>query len=376
MDDAYGKEWSRMMVRISPIEICSLMINFLLGSAIVVGWNFETKQDVWISILLSLGFGVGIFYFYITLHTIGKWGNLVQMFELGFGRWMSKLLGFIYCLYFLYIAGRVLKDFSFFVAQVLFDNIPFGIIAFTLLLVVSYGCFLGIEATARSSLILCAFTGVFILILMLFGFLSPYFDFSHLTPIFRTSWKQILSSIFPTGLTFPYGELIVFTMLFPFTKDKTALRKYGWISVCATGVLLLLAGEMILGLLNSETVTMYVFPFVKALELTSVLEFLPHIETFAVIINLIGGFIKISIFMYGGIMILRHLFPKTKPNRQIIGSAILILLFAFTLSKNIIQHLFIGLKIVPLFIHIPIQIIIPFILFVILLIKKYIVKSI
>lgn len=364
-----------MMVRLAPIEIFSLMINFLLGSAIVVGWNFETKQDVWITILLASGFGVGTFYFNIMLNSLGKWGNLIQIFELGFGKFISKLLGFIYFIYFLYIAGRVLKDFSFFVAQVLFNNIPFGIISFTLLLVVSYSCFLGIEAIARSSLILCALICVIILILMAFGFLSPYFEVSNLTPIFRTSWKQVLSSVFPTSLTFPYGELIVFTMLFPYANNKKALLKYGWISVCATGVILLIAGEMILGLLNSETVNLYVFPLVKALELTSVLDFLPHIEIFAVILNIIGGFFKMSIYMYGGLMILAHLFPKTKPNRQIIIAATLTFLFAFTLSKNIIQHLFIGLKIVPLFIHIPFQFIIPLILVICLLIKKYIVKS-
>lgn len=364
------------MVRLATIEIFSLMINFLLGSTIVVGWNFETKQDVWITILLSLGFGIGIFYFYLMLHSIGKWGNLIQLLELGFGRWISKLLGFIYCLYFIYIAGRVLKDFTFFVSQVLFHNIPFVIISITLLLVVSYSCYLGIEATARSSVILCVFSGFFIFILMAFGYLSPYFELSHLTPVFRTSWKNIFSSVFPTGLTFPYGELIVFTMLFPYANNKKSLRKYGWISVCTTGMLLLLAGEMIVGLLNSETVNMYVFPFVKALELTSVLEFLPHMEIFAVILNLIGGFVKISIFMYGGLMILANIFPKTKPNRRIMVTAVLTFLFTFTLSKNIIQHLFIGLKIVPLYLHIPLQFIIPGILVICLFVKKHILKSI
>ena len=95
-------------------------------------------------------------------------------------------------------------------------------------------------------------------------------------------------------------------------------------------MLLLLAGEMILGLLNSETVNMYVFPFVKALELTSVLEFLPHMEIFAVILNLIGGFVKISIFMYGGLMILANIFPKTKPNRRIMVTEVLTFLFTFS----------------------------------------------
>ncbi|MEH7349085.1 GerAB/ArcD/ProY family transporter [Gottfriedia acidiceleris] len=364
-----------MMVRLAPTEIFSLIINFLLGSAIVVGWNFETKQDIWITILIALGFGVGIFYFYLMLHSIGKWGNLIQMFELGFGKWIAKVLGIFYCLYFLYIAGRVLKDFSFFISQVLFSNIPFWVISFTLILVVSYSCFLGIESIARSSLILCAFTVGIIFILMIFGFLSPYFEFSNLTPILRTSTKDIFSSVFPTGLTFPYGELIVFTMLFPYANNKKDLRKYGWISVCVTGVILLISGEMILGLLNPETVTMYLFPFVKALELTSVLDFLPHIEIFAVILNLIGGFVKISIFMYSGIMILAQLFPKSKPNGQIIVGATLTFLFTFALSKNIIQHLYIGLKIVPLYMHIPLQFIIPLLLVICLLIKKHIANQ-
>ncbi|MED1466994.1 GerAB/ArcD/ProY family transporter [Bacillus salipaludis] len=364
-----------MIIKLAPLELFSLMINFLLGSAIVVGWNFETNQDVWITILLSLFIGVGIFYLYIVLHSLGKWGNLIQLLELGLGKWLSKILGLIYSLYFLYIAGRVLKDFSFFIGEVLFNNIPFWIISFTFLLVVSYSCLLGIEAIARSSLILCVFSIVIILVLMVFGYLSPNFEVSNLTPIFRTSWKQIMSSVFPTGLTFPYGELIVFMMLFPYVNNTKTLRKYGWISICLTGLLLLVVGEMILGLLSSETVNLYVFPFVKALELTNILDVLSHLEAFAVLLNLIGGFVKISIFMYSGLMILAHLFPKRKLNLITMISTILTYLFAFTLSKNIIQHLFIGLKVVPIYFHIPFQIVIPLILVISLVIKKFIVKS-
>jgi spore germination protein KB len=360
------------MVKIAPMEIFTLMVNFLLGSAIVVGWNFNTKQDVWITILLSLGIGVGIFYLYILLHSLGKWSNFIDILELGFGKWLSRIVGMMYCLYFLYIAGRVLKDFSFFIGSVLFNNVSFWIISFTFLFVVSYCCYLGIEAIARSSLILCAVTGVIIFALIVLGYISPYFEISRLTPVFRTSWKQVMSSVFPTGLTFPYGELIVFTMLFPYVNNKKVLRKYGWISICITGVLLLLAGEMILGLLGSDTVTSYVFPFVKALELTSLLEILPHIEVLAVIINLIGGFVKITVFMYSGLMILENSFPKTKRNRLLMISAALTFLSTLILSKNIIQHLFIGLKIVPLYMHIPFQLLIPVILILTLVIKKYI----
>jgi spore germination protein KB len=241
--------------------------------------------------------------------------------------------------------------------------------------VVWYGCFLGIEALARISLILFVLTGIIILFLFIFGYLSPYFELSRLTPILRTNWQQLMSSVFPTGLTFPYGELIVFTMIFPYVNDMKTLRKYGWIPVCTTGVLLLIAGEMILGLVSADTVNLYVFPFVRALELTNILDFLSHVEALAVLLNLIGGFVKVSIFMYGGIKILADLFPKTKLNGLIMVSTALTFIFAFTLSKNIIQHLFIGLKVVPLYLHVPFQLIIPLILGIILLIKKHVVKS-
>ncbi|MEH7544942.1 GerAB/ArcD/ProY family transporter [Neobacillus vireti] len=360
------------MVKIASIELFALMVNFLLGSAIVVGWNFNTKQDIWITNFLSLAIGIGLFYLYMLLHSFGKWSNLIEILELGFGKWLSRIVGIMYGLYFLYIAGRVLKDFSFFIGSVLFNNVSFWIISFTFLFVVSYCCYLGIEAIARSSLLLFAFTGVIIFVLIILGFISPYFEISRLTPVFRTSWKQVMSAVFPTGLTFPYGELIVFTMLFPYVDDRKGLRRYGCISICITGVLLFLAGEMILGLLGSETVTSYIFPFVKALELTSLLETLPHLEVLAVIINLIGGFIKISVFMYSGLMIFENSFPKIKRNRLLVTSSAITLLSTFILSKNIIQHLFIGLKIVPLYMHIPFQLLIPAILVFMLAIKKYI----
>jgi hypothetical protein len=62
---------------------------------------------------------------------------------------------------------------------------------------------------------------------------------------FRTSWKQVLTSVVPTGMAVPYEELIVFTMLIPYANDKKAFN-------------------------------MQVFLFVKALELTSFVSKIPH----------------------------------------------------------------------------------------------------
>ncbi|EPC8411307.1 GerAB/ArcD/ProY family transporter [Bacillus thuringiensis] len=192
----------------------------------------------------------------------------------------------------------MLKDFSFFISQVLFQNVHPGFISFTFILLIGYACFVGIESIARSSQILLVMSIVMIVPLMLFGFLSPSFEFGNLTPVFQVSWKQVLASIFPRSITSPFGELLVFTMLFPYANNYQSLKKHAWIVVLLTGILLVIAGEITLGILSPEIVTIYAFPFIKALETINYLPFIQHLEVLAVLVNLIGGFIKITIFMY------------------------------------------------------------------------------
>ncbi|UOY94227.1 spore germination protein [Ectobacillus sp. JY-23] len=357
-------------VKLSFSQIFSIMLLFLLGSTIVVGLNFNLQQDTWIGLLITSFLGVGVLYFYFIMLSIGNWGNLYELLEDGFGKIVGKSLQIVYTLYFCYIGGRVLKDFAFFTSKMLFEDISPWIISFSFISTIGYILYLGIESFARGTQILLFVVITQILMLLLTGYFSNAFLVKNLGPLFQHSGSAIVNTVFPTGITFPYGELIALTILFPLADYKSKLKTYGWLVILVVGGLLIAAAEMIVGILHPKLAEIYVFPFIKALEGLDFLGFLEHFELFAVLINLIGGCIKIFVFAYAALVGISKIRIKNKKNQLIILVCCLIYACSLILSGNLIEHLYIGLKVVPIYLHVPLQFIIPFILTVLLLIKK------
>lgn len=357
--------------RLDSFQLISLVTLFLLGSTIVVGLNFEARQDIWMVLLITMIAGIALLYFYFSLCRLGNDENLINLLHSCFGKTIAKIIGCIYCFYFLYIAGRVLKDFAFFISDILFYHVHPDYISFTFLGVCGYAIFVGIEAIGRISQILLVVSVALILILLLAGFLSPYFEWENLTPVLQIDLKQLISIILPENITFPFGELVVFTMIFPYCNNMKKIKKIGWIPLVVTGLLLILAGEMIIGIIGPEMASMHFFPFVKAIEMIGYFQFVQHLEILAVLLNIFGGFLKITIFAYAGLHGFKNIFSLKNTNQYILLVCVLILLFSYTFSQNIVQHLYVGLDVVPTYLHVPLQLIVPSIMMLFLLVKKY-----
>ncbi|WP_413301113.1 endospore germination permease [Bacillus sp. 1P10SD] len=362
-------------VKLSNHEIMAMMTLFLVGTTIVVGMDFTLGRDVWIAQLLSAGFGCALLYVYLYLHRLQGWDNLISLLEKGFGKAIGSILGLLYCLYFLYIAARVVRDFSFFISTVLFHQADNWVIILTFLLAVLYTLRLGVEAIGRSALLFLLFGVVMILFLIVFGLFSPQFEIQNFTPFLQSGWKEVMKSVFPRGITFPFGELIVFMMIFPYSNDHQNLMRYAWVPVCITALLLVLAGVMIIGIMSPELASFFIFPFVKSVEIITFLQVFQHLEIIAVLLNLLGGYIKFSIFLYAGVQGFRQIFRLKQRLWHLFLAGILVFLLSFTFSQNIIQHLEVGLRFVPIYLHIPMQILLPFLLLVMLWITKRFQKS-
>ncbi|MGM0879370.1 MAG: GerAB/ArcD/ProY family transporter, partial [Bacillota bacterium] len=86
---------------------------------------------------------------------------------------------------------------------------------------------------------------VFIVVLIFLGFtgnLLVYFsgsvDLHNLQPFLENGWKPILTTAFPLTTFFPFGEMIVFTMLLPYL-NRSELTKKVWLSaVISSGLIL------------------------------------------------------------------------------------------------------------------------------------------
>ncbi|MBN8193328.1 endospore germination permease [Bacillus sp. NTK074B] len=347
---------------ISLLELCTMMLLFLIGSTVVVGLNFSAMEDSFWAILIEMGFGTLLFYSYLILLKRSEWKEFVPLLEMGFGSVFSKVLAVLFSFYFLYIAARVMNDFAFFTTQVLFPDAPNWIASIPFLIVIGYCIILGFEAIARSAVILSFFSIVTLVALWLLGFFSAEFQGRFLMPLFSHGWKPLWKMIFPIGLTFPYGELVVFLVFIPLTVKKGQLITFAWIPIVLAGLIIIVTMELVIGILHAPFANTYYFPFVKAMEMISYLGVLEHLEIFTYLLLIGGGFIKISVFIYAARIVLTQLFTMKHKNWHVLLLLSIVYILSLHRSRDIEEHLYVGLNLVPYYLHIPFQFILPFLL--------------
>ncbi|MGR3762898.1 GerAB/ArcD/ProY family transporter [Rossellomorea sp. NS-SX7] len=356
-------------VSISVLELCSMMLLFLTGSTIVVGLNFGAREDSVLAVVIEISFGIVLFYFYLLLVKRSSWKEFVPLLEMGFGSLPAKLIAIVFSFYFLYIAARVMNDFAFFTTQFLYPNAPKWIASISFLIVVGYCIMLGIEAVARSAFILMVFLLMITGGLWLLGFFSEEFQATYLLPLFSQGWEPIKKMIFPTGLTFPYGELVVFLVLLPLCNNKDKLHTCVWIPIVTAGLIIMVTMELIIGILHAPFANTYYFPFAKAMELVTYLGIVEHLEIFTYLLLLGGGFMKVAIFIYAAQAVLTQLFKLNQKSWHVIVLMAAVYLLSLHRSGDIAEHLHVGLKLVPYYLHIPIQFVLPLLLGIVVFIR-------
>lgn len=359
--------------RIGTFQLFTMVVLFELGSAIVLGIGLDAKKDAWIALLVGTICGMGLFFFYTySYHLSGERDSLLNMLQKAFNRPISRILAFLYYGYFLYIAARVTADFSFFINEVLLTNMNgrAWLIKITILLLVAYICYLGIEAIGRTSENLFFLMLSFILLVVTLMFFQEQFDFNRLRPVLENGWMPILHTVFPTIITFPFGESIVFLCFFQFLSSFSPFLKRGWLSILISGILLIFAAILNVGVLTADLAQSFNFPFIETIEHINFLNFIRHVELLAVLVFMIGGLIKILLFAYAGITGMSELFNLKSYKKIIIPLLLIVYLICVLFMKNYAVHIYIGLKIIPMYVALFFQIFIPVLFFISLLIKK------
>lgn len=124
--------------KISTEQLFALMVLFEIGSAVVVGLGMQAKQDAWLAILLGMISGLILFLVYSYLFDQYPKLPLTSYLEKILGRYLGRVLAFIYILYFIYIASRVLRDFGELIVTTTLKGTP--LIVVNLLIVFVIGC--------------------------------------------------------------------------------------------------------------------------------------------------------------------------------------------------------------------------------------------
>ena len=356
--------------KISSSQLFILMILFELGSALLVPLAIGAKQDAWLAILLGMVFSFVLLLVYHRLYTYYPDLLPTEYMQKILGKVMGTVLAFVYILYFMYDASRVLRDFGEMLLTFAYPDTPLFIANALLILVIIYTIRQGIEVIARSGELLF----IFMYILAVAGFIlivsSGLIDFTNLQPVLEEGMLPPLKVALSETLYFPFTEAIVFTMILPYLNIP---KKAKVTMLCATGlsgINLVITMLINISVLGVDLTARSQFPLLSTVQTIQVADFLERLDVFFMLAMVIGIFFKISVLFYAAVIGTANLFKIKSPSRLSYPLGIVILFLSITIASNFQEHLHEGLYVAKFVLHIPLFTIIPPLLLLVAFLKN------
>jgi spore germination protein KB len=352
-------------VKINPSQLFILIILFEMGSALVVALATDAKQDAWIAVLLGMVGGIILFFIYHRLYMFYPEIPLSSYAQKIVGKWFGRIIALMYIIYFIYLAARVLRDFGELLTTTMYSSTPLLIINALMVLTIIYAVQKGFEVIARVGELF--FILVYILAVM--GFLMVAFSglihLQNIQPILENGWMPILKVTLGQTLTFPFGEMVVFTMILPFLTDQKKAKLVGIGGIVLSGINIAITALINVATLGVDLYARSPFPLLNTVGKIQLGNFIERLDVFFMLYLMIGGFFKIAIYFYAAVIGTADIFHFKSKRKMCFPIGIIILFASLTMASNYAEHIKEGLKVVPIFLHYPFQIFIPIMLLVI-----------
>ncbi|MGG4041345.1 GerAB/ArcD/ProY family transporter [Bacillus smithii] len=356
--------------KIDGLQLFILIFLFEMGSAIVLTLGGQAKQDAWMTILGGLLGGLLLFLVYHRLYLYFPGKTLATYAQDLLGTFVGKVIGFVYCIYFLYLAARVLRDFGELVATFAYPETPVLIINAIMMATILYGLNKGIEVITRTSelsfvaLYLLAISG-FVLVVI-----SGLIKLENLQPMLENGIRPVLKTIVTQTMYVPFGEIVVFTMLLPYLNKPEKGKIIGLTAITLSGINLTIVSVVNIAVLGVDGFSRATFPLLATIQQIEVADFLERLDIFFLIALVIGGFIKVSLCLYAASIGIAEIFRISDYKKLLYLLVPILIIASLSIADNFFEHMKEGLDLVPLVLHLPLQVVIPIFLLIIAFFKN------
>ena len=345
--------------KISAAQLFVLIVLFELSSSLLIFPGQSAEQDAWIAILFGTAGGLALFMMHHFFYQVNPDASPYETLMNIFGKPVGWGLTFIYIVYYCYIAARVLRDFGEMLLTSAYPNTPIIFANGLLIAVCIFTVRKGIEVLARSGELLFGImfwlAVIGLILIVSSGLIKP----KELLPIFGNGPGPMFHAVFTQTLYFPFGEIIVFTLILPYLKEKKQAKKAGLLGIAISGIILAFNVALNISVLGVDLNMRSRFPLLSTIQTIQVAEFLDRLDVFFMLVLVIGGFFKMSIFMYAVTEGVTVLFKLKNPSKIVHVIGIIILILSVSIASNISEHVKEGIEFVPLYVHLPMQVILP-----------------
>jgi spore germination protein KB len=337
----------------------SLIILFISGSSAIITPGIAAKKDIWLATILAMIAVTPILILFERLLYLFKGKDLYDIIAIIFGPILGKGIIIIYIWFSLHLGALVINNFMYFINVIGLNKTPIIIPAIFIIIIcimaVKYGLYVVARWGEMAVILLNIFIGTLILLLI------PYMNVQNIRPVLYNGIKPVLRGAFST-FAFPFGELVIFTMVFTSFHEKGKPKIY-IIGMILGGIILVLTSLTDVLVLGVDMVEIYYFSAYSVVKRVDFGDFIQRIEIFTSLMFLIGGIIKISICLFAASRGVSKLFNSKNYKFSITPIGIIMVVMGTFIYDSIMDMRNWAIEIWPYYAF-PFQVILPVIIYV------------
>jgi spore germination protein KB len=285
--------------RISNIQFLILVLTYTVGSAILYTPGLlvsKAKQDGWIAGIVGIMIGILLVFLYNRVGNKISGSSFYEYNKYLFGKFLGKIVFLVFIITFPFLIGSLLlRSVGDFMTTQIMPETPIHAIHILFMIIVIFGTRLGLETILRALEIFAPWiVGLFVLFML---FLLPQAEITKIQPVFEGGIKPIIGSAFPF-VAFPFFEIMILVMLFPYVNQKKGLNKAMYIGTLIGGVMLVLITLVGILVLGADITSRHTFPTYTLGKLIKIGDFLQRIEVIVAIMWFLTMYFKLTILFY------------------------------------------------------------------------------
>ncbi|WP_426446916.1 GerAB/ArcD/ProY family transporter [Paenibacillus sp. S-38] len=355
------------MERVSYYQLAVLIVLFELGSTPLFALGSKAKQDSWVAMSLAAAAGLLLLLIFLQLQRREPELSLIGMLRKYLGTFAGTLAGWAYVLYFSYESMRNVRDFGELTQMALLGSTPLFVISSVVMLIAFYAVAMGIETFARVSEVILPIVvlSYILLVLLLLG--SDLIHLDQLEPVLENGWMPVLRAAFPDIISFPFGQMVMFLMLWSLLAQRSRMRRVSLWAYSGVAAFLILMNALNLMILGPVLVENSTLPLLQSVQLIQIADILERLDVLISLLIFFGLFVKLSLFYWGAVQAAAQL-SRTKRSVWVVVLGLAIFGTSF-LEPNYTYHVWLGLevsvKLFPLF-----QVLLPLLLWMVMKLRR------
>lgn len=356
------------MVQYSRFQLSALIILFQIGSSSLFLLASDVKRDAWIATLFAMLVGFALLALVtLSIQKLAPRQNLVDILLAYFGRYAGTVVAISYVLYFSYKSIRNFREFSDLMIVYLLPHTPLTVVLLLLILLSAYAVYQGVEVFFRLAEVLLPVVLVVYcsLILLLIG--GDIVHLERLLPMMEDGVRPVFDAAIPEVISFPFGEMVVFLMLWQYYDDRKTLSRVTLFSYLFAGVFIVVTNMAIIGSLGPVSLISSI-PFMMGTSFVQIASIIERMDPFVALLLFTGVFMKQTTYFLAATLTASRLLKLR--HRTMILPVGMVIFGGSLLFRSQMAQVWIGFK-YNLKYHFPIfQIAIPLLLLLIMLAKN------